>query len=237
MTQAATRTRRRSRRPDSQDRVREIEGRLTERYGPAERERFDPLDELLLTILSQNTNDGNRDLAYERLRERLPTWEDVRTAPRRRVESAIRPAGLGPQKARAIQEFLRALHAERGALSLDHLEGMADDEAIEYLTRFRGVGVKTAACVLCFSLGRPVMPVDTHVHRLARRLGLVPEKASAENAHEILNELVPPDFRFSFHIQLIRHGRRTCVARNPRCSTCVLSDLCPKVGVPARERR
>jgi endonuclease-3 len=235
--ETTTRARRSSRRRDATQRIRATERRLTASYGPAERERYDPLDELVLTILSQNTNDANRDVAYARLRERLPTWDEVRAAPRRRVESAIRPAGLWKQKARAIQEFLSALAEERAELALDHLQAMRDEEAIAYLTTFRGIGVKTAACVLCFSLGRPMMPVDTHVHRLAARLGLVDATASAERAHEVLNTLVPPDLRFSLHIQMIRHGRRVCVARRPRCSECALADLCPKIGVPKEARR
>lgn len=237
MIETATRTRRSTKRRDPTERIREIERRLSDAYGPAERERFDPLDELILTILSQNTNDGNRDVAYERLRGRFATWDDVRAAPRRQVESAIRPAGLWKQKARAIQEFLKALHEERGRPTLDHLEAMSDDEAIAYLTGFRGVGVKTAACVLCFSLDRPTMPVDTHVHRLAVRLRLIPRKASAERAHEVLNAIVPAALRFSFHIQLIRHGRRVCKAQRPRCSECVIAGVCPKVGVPGEARR
>lgn len=237
MIETTTRARRSTRRREATERIREIERRLTEAYGRAERARYAPLDELVLTILSQNTNDANRDLAYARLRERLPTWEDVRAAPRRRVESAIRPAGLGKQKARAIQEFLTALEAERGRLELEHVAAMSDDEAIAYLTSFRGVGVKTAACVLSFSLDRPVMPVDTHVRRLAARLGLVDPNASAERVHDILNTIVPRDLRFPLHIQLIRHGRRVCVAQRPRCSRCRLADLCPKIGVPKEARR
>lgn len=237
MIETATRTRRPTKRRDPTERIREIDRRLSDATGPAERERYDPLDELVLTILSQNTNDGNRDVAYARLRERFPTWDDVRTATRRRLESVIRPAGLWRQKARAIQELLKALHDERGRLSLAHLAAMSDADAIRYLTGFRGVGVKTAACVLCFSLDRPFMPVDTHVHRLAVRLGLIPREASAVRAHEVLNEIVPPELRFSFHIQLIRHGRRVCAARRPRCSECVVADLCPKIAVPPEARR
>jgi endonuclease-3 len=235
--ETATRTRRSTKRRDPTERIREIERRLSDAYGPAERERYDPLDELVLTILSQNTNDGNRDVAYARLRDRFATWDDVRTAPRRQVESAIRTAGLWKQKARAVQEFLKALHDERGCLSLAHLDAMGDDEAVAYLTGFRGVGVKTAACVLCFSLDRPVMPVDTHVHRCAVRLGLIPREAGAGRAHEVLNEIVPPAVRFSLHLQLIRHGRRVCAARRPRCSECIVADLCPRVGVPKEARR
>ncbi len=187
----------------------------------------------MLTILSQNTSDGNRDRAYEVLRRRFPDWDAVRTAPRRDVEAAIRTAGLWKQKARTLQETLEAIREERGSLDLSHLASLSDSEVIEYLTRFRGVGVKTAACVLCFAMRRPYMPVDTHVHRVSRRLGLITDLASADQAHESLNResVVPSELRFSFHIQLIRHGRRVCRAGRPACERCVLADLCPKVGV------
>ncbi len=214
-------------------RVRALARRLEREYGPPEKPRLDPLDELMLTILSQNTSDTNRDRAYRTLRARFPDWEAVRTAPRAELEEAIRAAGLWQQKARTIQETLNAIHAERGALDLSHLREMSDDEVIDYLTSLRGVGVKTAACVLCFSLGRPYMPVDTHVHRVARRLGLIPERATAEQAHALLNreDSVPAELRFAFHIQLIRHGRAVCRAGRPACGRCAVADLCPKVGV------
>ncbi len=188
----------------------------------------------MLTILSQSTSDTNRDRAYEILRSRFPNWEDVRKARRSQVEDAIRSAGLWKQKAQVLQETLDALHERNGGLEMDFLERMSDAEVIDYLTAFRGVGVKTAACVLCFSMGRPYMPVDTHVHRMARRLGLIADRATAEQAHSILNrdDSVPPEIRFTFHIQLIRHGRAVCRARRPACEECVLGDLCPKVEVP-----
>lgn len=217
-------------------RVRALNRRLERSYGRATRRRIDPLDELVLTILSQNTSDTNRDRAYQALRASFPDWEAVRVAPRAEVEAAIRPAGLWKQKARVLQETLNALFEEQGELDLSHLAALTDGEIIEYLTGLRGVGVKTAACVLCFSLGRPYMPVDTHVHRVARRLGLIPARATAEQAHELLNRdsSVPPELRFAFHIQLIRHGRAVCRAGRPACERCVLEDLCPKVGVQAR---
>ncbi|MGD2152933.1 MAG: hypothetical protein PVG79_06660 [Gemmatimonadales bacterium] len=197
------------------------------------RTRVGPLDELMLTILSQNTNDTNRDRAYESLRARFPDWEAVRVAPRAAVEQAIKSAGLWKQKARTLQETLDALYREQGDLDLSHLEDRSDHEVIEYLTSFRGVGVKTAACVLCFAMGRAYMPVDTHVHRVARRLGLIPERATADQAHELLNRdsSVPPELRFSFHVQLIRHGRAICRAVRPACDTCVLGGLCPRIGI------
>ena len=214
-------------------RVRALHRRLERSYGPAEKSRLDPLDELMLTILSQSTSDTNRDRAYEKLRKRFPGWGAVRTAPRAEVEDAIRSAGLWKQKAQVLQETLDALHEQRGALDLSYLESFSDEQVIEHLTSYRGVGVKTAACVLCFSMGRPYMPVDTHVHRLARRLGLVPTRASADQAHGILNRdsTVPPELRFSFHIQLINHGRAICKAGRPACGGCVLRDLCPTIDV------
>ena len=214
-------------------RVRALNRRLERSYGPAQKQKLDPLDELMLTILSQSTSDTNRDRAYETLRARFPNWEDVRKAHRSEIEDAIRSAGLWKQKAQVLQETLDALHEENGELDLAYLEGLSDDEVIGYLTAFRGVGIKTAACVLCFSMGRPYMPVDTHVHRVARRLGLIPDRATAEQAHNILNrdDSVPPELRFTFHIQLIRHGRAVCRAGRPACEECVLGDLCPKVGV------
>lgn len=214
-------------------RVRALHRRLEARYGRAKKSRLDALDELMLTILSQSTSDGNRDRAYAELKARFPSWEAVRVAPRSAIEDAIRSAGLWKQKARVLQETLDALYEERGELDLSFLRRLSDHEVIAYLTGFRGVGVKTAACVLCFSLRRPVMPVDTHVHRVARRLGLVSRRASAEKAHEALNRdaTVPPELRFSFHIQLIRHGRAICQAGRPKCGDCVLADLCPKVDV------
>ncbi len=214
-------------------RVRALHRRLEDHYGPVQKKRIGPLDELMLTILSQNTNDTNRDRAYESLRARFPDWDAVRVAPRREVERAIKSAGLWKQKARTLQETLTALFDEQGDLDLWHLEDRTDQEIIEYLTSFRGVGVKTAACVLCFAMGRPYMPVDTHVHRVARRLGLIAERATADQAHELLNRdsSVPPELRFSFHIQLIRHGRAVCRAGRPACDTCVLGGLCPRIGI------
>lgn len=212
-------------------RVRRIEARLARAYGEPEKPRLDPLEELLLTILSQNTTDVNRDRAWGSLRERFEDWQEVRRAPRGRLEETIRVAGLARQKAGAIHAALERLEEEVGEPSLDHLHGMDDEEALEYLSDFRGVGVKTAACVLCFALGRPVLPVDTHVHRLGARLGLYPPDATAARAHEILNRTVPPDLRFRLHLHLIRHGRAVCTARRPACSSCVLQEVCPRVGV------
>lgn len=217
--------------PSSPGRLAErVESRLRTRYGASRKPRLDPLDELILTILSQNTSDGNRDRAWERLRKTFADWDEVQRSDPEQLEGVIRPAGLAAQKSRTILRALAAASGD-GAPSLDHLEEMPDDQALRYLTAIKGVGTKTAACVLCFAMGRPVMPVDTHVHRLARRLGLVPPNASPERTHTVLNELVPVDLRFSLHVQLVRHGRLTCRARTPECHSCPLEDLCPKVGV------
>lgn len=209
---------------------------LAARYGTPEKARLDPLAELILTILSQNTTDANRDRAWAALRARYPEWERVRDAPRRELEETIRPAGLVTGKAAAIQGALDRLYREVGRLSLDHLAAMGDEEALRYLRSFRGVGLKTAACVLCFALGRAVMPVDTHVHRVARRLGWADERADAAATHERLNRTVPPELRFALHVYLIALGRDVCTAGRPACSDCVLADRCPRVGVGRTDR-
>lgn len=207
-----------------------VESVLRATYGEAQKPRLDPLDELILTILSQNTSDVNRDRAWTKLQERYEGWHEVLAEGRAQLEGTIRTAGLAAQKSETIIRVLETLGGT-GVPNLDNLRDLSDNEALEFLTSIKGVGTKTAACVLCFSLGRPVMPVDTHVHRLAKRLGLVPAKASPERAHELLNQTVSPDLRFSLHVQLIRHGRTTCRARHPECGRCVIAGLCPRVGV------
>lgn len=209
----------------------QAEARLADRYGPPEKPRRPPLEELVLTILSQSTTDRNRDRAWLALRDRYATWDDVRDAPRAELESTIRVAGLATQKAAAIQAALDRLHTEVGKPSLDHLTELSDDDALAYLSSFRGVGIKTAACVLCFSLGRSVLPVDTHVHRLAIRLGWVPPDATPAAAHRMLNREVPEALRFSLHVHLIQLGRELCTARRPACERCPLADRCPRIGV------
>ncbi len=196
-------------------------------YGqPLPKEQRDPLSELILTILSQNTADINTERAYSVLRERFPTWGDVMQADVDSVADAIRIAGLSRIKAPRIQRILQQLYAERGALDMSFLGKMPLDEARAYLMSLHGVGPKTTACVLLFSLQRPVLPVDTHVHRVSRRLGLIPQKASAEQAHGLLEELIPPETYYAFHLNVIRHGREICRAQTPRCVLCPLRDLC-----------
>lgn len=213
--------------------VRDIAARLAQVQPPSRKVRRDPLDELILTILSQSTSDANCYRGWSALRARYPDWESVLAAPAGEVEGTIRPAGLAKQKSATILATLTRLRDERGHATLDHLYAMDDAAALEYLTGFQGIGVKTAACVLCFSMGRNLIPVDTHVHRIAIRLGLVPESASPVRTHEILNEIVPPELRYELHVLLIGHGRTTCIARRPRCDRCVLSATCSRTGVAA----
>jgi endonuclease-3 len=206
--------------------------RLRRAYGdpPAPR-RLAPLDELILTVLSQNTNDTNRDRAYADLRARFPSWDDVADAPLPAIGRAIRRGGLGPTKSVRLREILRSLRGRAIPLDERAFARMRSAALWDLLVGLKGVGPKTAACVLLFSLGRPFFPVDTHVHRVARRLGLVPEDADAVKAQELLQAAVPPDDVYDLHMLLIRHGREVCLARRPICSRCPLSDVCPRIGV------
>jgi endonuclease III len=205
--------------------LRAIRDRLRREYGrPVLRPHRAPIDELVLTVLSQNTNDRNRDVAYGRLTERFASWAEVRDAPVEEVEDAIRPGGLAPTKAVRIKQILGAL----GDDDLGWLEEAPLEDAREYLCELPGVGRKTAACVLLFSYGRPDVPVDTHVYRVGTRLGLWPEKTSFDRAHQEMLRLVDPEDAYEIHVLLIRHGRRTCTARNPDCPRCPLLSLCPE---------
>jgi endonuclease III len=209
--------------------VRAIRDRLRELYG---RPRQDPgghghpIAELVRTVLSQNTNDRNRDIAYERLRARFPTWETVRDAAPEEVVEAIRPGGLAETKAPRIQEILRRLDDGGGDPDLDWLRDASREQALAFLTSLPGVGRKTAACVLIFGLGRPEIPVDTHVHRVGKRLGLISPAASFDGAHDELLAVVDPADAYELHINLIRHGRAICRPR-PRCPECALRRMCP----------
>jgi endonuclease-3 len=193
---------------------------------PAWSEPFPPLDELVSTILSQNTNDRNRDLAYTRLRAFFATWEEVRDADSLQVIEAIRPAGLGNQKGPRIQAVLRQITAERGNLDLSFLFDLSAEEAFAWLSRFKGVGPKTASIVLQFSLAKPAFPVDTHVYRVSGRIGLRPERMTVEQAHQHLATLFTPDQYGPGHLNLIRLGREVCHARNPRHEVCPVKHLC-----------
>jgi endonuclease-3 len=200
---------------------------LLEAYGePTWRNPLPPVDELVSTILSQNTNDVNRDRAFDALRAKFPTWEAVRDAPAEAVIAAIRPAGLANQKGPRIQQVLRQITAERGSLDLSFLGNLPVEEARAWLTKFNGVGPKTAAIVLCFSLNRPAFPVDTHIYRVSGRIGLRPENMSVEDAHPHLESLFPPQTYYAAHLNLIRLGREVCQARKPACKRCPILRLC-----------
>jgi endonuclease-3 len=196
-------------------------------YGqPVNHPHGHPIAELVRTILSQNTNDRNRDVAYERLRAALPTWVAVRDAPVEEVEEAIRPGGLAPSKAPRIQAVLRELPTEGDRPTLDWLAEADRDEAISFLLELPGVGRKTVACVMIFALGRPEIPVDTHVYRVGGRLGLFPERASFELAHDEMLAITDPEDAYELHVNLITHGRRVCRPK-PHCERCELRRMCP----------
>jgi endonuclease-3 len=216
--------------------VRAIRDRLRLVYGiPLAKPHGHPIAELILTVLSQSTNDRNRDVAYLALRERFPTWEDVRDAPVDEIEEAIRPGGISKVKSARIKSILRAITetAPGAELALDWLASQTVPEAQAYLTSLPGVGRKTAACVLLFALGMRDVPVDTHVSRVGTRLGLFRPSAPFEEMHDEMLAITPPGEELEFHLNLLRHGRRTCHARHPDCAGCALQKMCPsafKVG-------
>ncbi len=211
-------------------RVRAIRDRLRAIYGiPLAQPHGHPIAELVLTVLSQSTNDRNRDVAYLALRERFPTWEDVRDAPVDLVEQAIRPGGISKVKSARIKAILRAITdtAPGGELSLDWLLSLSVPDAQRYLTRLPGVGRKTAACVLLFALGMRDVPVDTHVSRVGTRLGMFRPGAPFVELHDTMLAITPPGEELELHINMLRHGRRTCHARRPNCAGCALRRMCP----------
>ncbi len=202
--------------------------KLCEAFGqPTWRNPLPALDELVSTILSQNTNDLNRDRAFQALRAKFPTWEAVRDAKVKDVILAIKVAGLANQKGPRIQQVLRAITKERGSLDLSFLADLPVEQAREWLMQFKGVGPKTAAIVLLFSLGRPAFPVDTHIYRVTGRIGLRPAKMTVEQAHEHLESVFPPEMYYAGHLNLIRLGREICQARKPLCFKCPVVRLCP----------
>ncbi len=204
-----------------------VHEKLIDAFGkPVWRIPLPAIDELISTILSQNTNDINRDRGFNALREKFPTWEFVRDANPKEVIEAIRPAGLANQKGPRIQQVLRAITEERGSLNLDFLADLPIEEARAWLTKFNGVGPKTAAIVLCFSLNMPAFPVDTHIYRVSGRIGLRPEKMTVEQAHPHLESVFPPEAYYSVHLNLIHLGREVCGARKPNCPQCPIQELC-----------
>ncbi len=193
--------------------------------------RAEPMDELIYTVLSQHTSDLNTDRTFADLRATFPTWQDVVDAPTEAIQETIKHGGLSKIKAPRVQAILQEIHRQRGEFSIDFLADMPFDEARKWLLSLPGVGEKTAACVLLFSLGRPALPVDTHVHRVSGRLGLIPKKMNADKAHYMLESHLDESQVYQFHVDLIEHGRRVCHARRPNCPDCVLSNLCPSSTV------
>jgi endonuclease III len=215
-------------RPPAARRVRAIRDRLREVYGvPVMAPHAQPLDELILTVLSQSTNDRNRDIAYERLRERFPSWEAVLHAPVEEVEEAIRPGGISKVKSARIQAILAAVDASEQGLDLSWLRDAPVPEGQTFLTALPGVGRKTAACVLLFAFGLHDVPVDTHVSRVGMRLHLLRPGAPFEELHDAMLALTAPGEELELHVNLLRHGRRTCHARAPDCPSCALRRMCP----------
>jgi endonuclease-3 len=209
-------------------RAQKIFRKLEAVYGdPAWNDHKPPVDELISTILSQNTNDANRDKAFQALRARFPRWEDARVAPVADIVAAIRPAGLGPQKGPRIRSVLHTIKEARGRIELDFLRAYAPEAARAWLRALPGVGPKTAAIVMLFSLGMPGFPVDTHVYRVTGRLGLRPGRMTADAAHDHLAGLFDADQYASAHLNLIRLGREVCHARKPDCPRCALRRMCP----------
>ena len=210
-----------------QQRAIQVHKTLLEAFGePIWRNPLPAIDELVSTILSQNTNDVNRDRAFNALCAKFPTWGEVRDAKEKDVIAAIKPAGLANQKGPRIQKVLQEITKERGSLDLDFLADLPIEEARAWLTKFNGVGPKTAAIVLCFSLGIPAFPVDTHVYRVTGRIGLRPEKMTVEQAHPYLESVFPPETYYAAHLNIIRLGREVCNARKPLCPQCPVKSLC-----------
>jgi endonuclease-3 len=222
----------------SRARYQQVAALLRELYGvPEWRQHLPPLDELVSTILSQSTSDTNRDKGFYALKDRYPSWEAVRDAPLDDIIETIRPAGLANQKAPRIQDVLARITAERGDLSIDFLADVPLDEARKWLVSLNGIGPKTAAIILLFAFNRPAFPVDTHVHRLSKRIGFIGPKVNAEKAHPIMESVVPAADYYVFHLNLIQHGREICHARNPKCELCPLQAHCDdyrsRGGTPA----
>ena len=221
-------------RPDARTRRRIIRiwKLLAEAWGDRDLDDMsDPVDQLVATILSQNTSDVNSLRAFDKLKKEFPDWESAASASEVEIERVIRSAGLSRIKAARIKEALRIIHAERGRYTLDFLCDMKPEEAMAYLTAMPGIGAKTAACVLLFSFGMPVFPVDTHIHRVAGRLGLIRQGIDRVRAQETLQELVPPEAVYTLHLLLIELGRRVCSPRNPRHEECPLRKICPSADI------
>lgn len=213
--------------PHASDSIPYIIQNLKAVYGIPRPERgLDPLDVLIETILSQSTSNANSGRAFECLKKRFPTWEQARRARVTSIETAIRSGGLARQKSIRIKNLLNEIHRQRGSLDLSFLKSAPLDEAKQFLASFKGIGPKTVACTLLFACERPVFPIDTHIFRIARRLALIPEQCSDEQAHQMMEEILPTERYFEIHINLIRHGRTVCRPSAPRCEECCLVDYC-----------
>jgi endonuclease-3 len=210
--------------------------RLFAHYGRGTPPLSDPIDELVGTILSQNTSDRNAARAFAALKTRYPSWEEVLRASPDDLAATIRSGGLATVKAARIQQALTAIREARGALDLGFLATLPLPEARRWLATLPGVGDKTASCVLLFAFGRPALPVDTHVQRVVGRLGLVPARSSPDRIAAMLEARISPAEVYDLHMSLIRHGRTICGAGRPRCEVCVLAARCPKIGVTANGR-
>ena len=211
----------------SSPKIEKIYQLLLSAYGhPPQRERREPLAELIATILSQNTSDLNSHRAFRNLLQKFPTWEEVREAPQEEIAEAIKVGGLSQRKAQRIKALLEEIHLQEGKSDLSFLAKMEPAQVQRYLLRFKGVGPKTAACVLLFSLGQPSMPVDTHIFRVSKRLGLIPQISNVAQAQTILEAITPPQLIYPLHLSLIAHGRRICKARQPLCAGCILRTEC-----------
>jgi len=204
---------------------------LKKQYGYSEfKPHNDPLTELVLTILSQHTSDKNSRQAFKALKEAFGNWEDLLHADIEEITGIIKSGGLALIKAQRIQQSLRDIKHKRDTLNLDFLSGMTVPEAREWLKQLPGVGDKTANCVLLFALGKPALPVDTHIFRVTKRLELIGQKTTLEEAHRLLEKMVPADNFYEFHVLIIEHGRRVCIAQHPRCPQCILKNICPSGG-------
>jgi endonuclease-3 len=207
----------------------EVHMRLLKEHGQADLSpRREPMHELISTMLSHRTNGANEDLAYARMRERFPTWEEVRDAPTSELAEAIAPSNFAQAKAPNIQKVLARIIEERGEADISFLRDLPDEEALQWLVSLPGVGLKTATLVLLFCFHKPVIPVDTHLHRVCGRVGLIGSKDSPERAHAILLSLLPREagVLYPFHIAMLRHGQKICIWKGPRCHRCPLADIC-----------
>ena len=206
--------------------------KLSAIYGEFEQKpRYNALDELIFTVLTQHTSDLNAERAFDQLRANIPTWEAVLVADQQSIADAIFHGGMSNQKSKRIKDILSDILERNGELEIEFLREYSVEEARQWLMALPGVGPKTAAVVMSFALGMPAFPVDTHIHRVSKRLSLIDEKTTADAAHQIMEAKVRPNLRFQLHMQLITHGRQICKARRPLCGECVLSQGCPSSTV------